>query len=154
MVGQKPPLPRSYPVFRFATVVATLLFGLSFITNQVVSFGASAPAPSSYGIGGGGGSDVATEAPMLEMAPAATEPPVEPYATQMAIVAPTATPEPTSDQNRAMEEPAAPKSAEEPAPARPLLTTWQMGFGILALLGAASMFLIQKLAARKWRERA
>lgn len=156
MVGQKPPLPRSYPVFRFATALATLLFGLSFVTNQVGQLAASAPAPAAYGIGGGGSSDVpATEAPMLEMAPMATEPPAAPEAvsTQMAIVAPTATPEPTIDQNRAMEQPASPKVGGETVPAspRPLLTPWQMGFGGIALLGAASMLLIQKLAARKWR---
>ena len=153
MVGQKPPLPRSYPVFRFATALATLLFGLSFLTNQVVSFGASAPAPA-YGIGGGADTS-ATEAPMLEMAPAATEPPAAPKAspTEMALALPTATPEPTADQNRAMEQPASPKASGETVPAspRPLLTSWQMIFGILALLGAASMLLIQRLAARKWR---
>ena len=154
MVGKKPPLPRSYPVFRFATALATLLFGLSFLTNQVVSFGASAPAPA-YGIGGG--ADAATEAPMLEMAPAATEPPAEPTPQAALLPSTVATPPaPTADQNRAMEQPASPKASGETIPAtpRPLLTLWQTTFGLLALLGAASMLLIQKLAARKWRERA
>ena len=155
MVGQKPPLPRSYPVFRFATALATLLFGLSFVTNQVGQLAASAPAPSSYGIGGGGSDVSATEPPMLEMVPMATEPPAAPEAvsTQMAIVAPTATPEPTIDQNRAMEGPASPKVGGETVPAspRPLLTPWQMGFGGIALLGAASMYAIRRLAANKWR---
>ena len=154
MVGKKPPLPRSYPVFRFATALATLLFGLSFLTNQVVSFGASAPAPA-YGIGGG--ADAATEAPMLEMAPAATEPPAEPTLQAALLPSTVATPAPTADQNRAIEQPASPKASGETVPAaspRPLLTPWQTTFGILALLGAASMLLIQKLAARKWRERA
>ena len=151
MVGKKPPLPRSYPVFRFATALATLLFGLSFLTNQVVSFGASAPAPA-YGIGGG--ADAATEAPMLEMAPAATEPPAEPTLQAALLPSTVATPPaPTADQNRAMEQPASPKAGGEivPATPRPLLTPWQTTFGALALLGAASMLLIQKLAARKWR---
>jgi len=151
MVGKKPPLPRSYPVFRFATALATLLFGLSFLTNQVVSFGASAPAPA-YGIGGG--ADAATEAPMLEMAPAATEPPAEPTLQAALLPSTVATPPaPTADQNRAIEQPASPKASGETVPAtpRPLLTPWQTTFGLLALLGAASMLLIQKLAARKWR---
>ena len=151
MVGKKPPLPRSYPVFRFATALATLLFGLSFLTNQVVSFGASAPAPA-YGIGGG--ADAATEAPMLEMAPAATEPPAEPTPQAALLPSTVATPPaPTADQNRAIEQPASPKASGETIPAtpRPLLTPWQTTFGLLALLGAASMLLIQKLAARKWR---
>ena len=151
MVGIKPPLPRAYPIFRFATVVATLLFAFSFLNIRPIPLGASAPMPE-YGIGGGGAD--ATEAPMAEMA-VVTEAPVaapEPASTQMALAA-TATPEPLADQNRAMEEPASPKSAGETVPAspRPLLTPWQMTFGILALLGAASMFLIQHLATRKWR---
>ena len=155
MVGQKPPLPRSYPVFRFATALATLLFGLSFLQFRPISLGASAPAPAAYGIGGGADTS-ATEAPVLEMA-VATEAPVtapEPASTQMAIVAPTATPEPTADQqNRAMEGPASPKVGGETVPAspRPLLTAWQTIFGILALLGAASMYVTRRFAARKWR---
>jgi len=153
MVGQKPPLPRSYPVFRFATALATILFGLSFVTSQVGKMAASAPAPAAYGIGGG---DVATEAPALEIAPAAqaTEPPAAPEAppTEMALVMPSATLEPsTIEQNRAMEEPASPKSEEEPA--RPLLTTWQVTFLILALLGALCMSLIQRFAIKKWRSK-
>src|SRR5262245_44359150 len=35
MVGQNPPLPRSYPAFRFATVVATLLFFFTFGFNAL-----------------------------------------------------------------------------------------------------------------------
>ena len=159
MVGRRPPLPRSYPVFRFATALATLLFGLSFLTNQIGQMAASAPAPAAYGIGGGGGGDApATEAPALAMAPVATEPPAvaESASTQMAFAAtaePTATPELAADTNRAIEEPASPKASGETVPAspRPLLTQWQITFGLLALLGAASMFLIQRLAARKWR---
>jgi anti-sigma factor RsiW len=54
MVGLKPPLPRTYPVFRFATVFASLLLMLSLTVNAMspyVSFG----APSGvYGFGGGG----------------------------------------------------------------------------------------------------
>jgi hypothetical protein len=109
---------------------------------------------------------------MIQMAPAATEPPIvateapaEPTM-ESAVIAPTATPEatlepaavaptdlpePAADTDRAAD-PASPKTTDEPLPApRPLLTAWQMGLGLLALFGAASMFLIQKLAARKWR---
>jgi anti-sigma factor RsiW len=151
MVGKRPPLPRTYPVFRFATALATLLFGLSFVTNQITSLGASAPAPvpaaAVYGMGGGPDTS-GTETPLLEMA-LATQPPAEPTL-QAALLLSTATLEPTADQqNRVMEGPASPKTAAEPAPS--LLTPWQMGFGFIALLGAASMFLIQKLAANKWR---
>jgi len=151
MVGLKPPLPRSYPVFRFATALATLLFGLSFVTNQIGQLAASAPVAAPYGMGGGGGGDAATEAPAMEMA-LATEPPAEPEAspTEMAL----SLPAPTDDQNRVIQpEEAAPKTAESPLPAPPLLTQWQVAFGVIALLGVASMLLIRQLAARKWRSR-
>jgi hypothetical protein len=164
MVGKKPPLPRSYPVFRFATVLATLLFVLSFASNQVGRLAASAPQVP-YGIGGGGGSDVATEAPaMMEPAvesapateaPVATEPPVmqEATPTEMALAMPAPTEAPaTKEQDRTMnEEPAASTPAEEPAP--PLLSSWQVTFLIIAALGMLVMFLIQRFAARKWRSK-
>jgi len=159
MVGKKPPLPRSYPVFRFATVLATLLFVLSFATNQVGRLAASAPQVP-YGIGGGGGSDVATEAPAPAMesalateAPVVTEPPLmqEPSPTEMAQSMPAPTQEPApKDQERTMnQEPAATAGA----PARPLLTTWQAAFLVIAVLGALAMFLIQRYSVSKWRSK-
>ncbi len=145
MVGLKPPLPRSYPIFRFVTVVATLLFGLSFLQLRPLTFGASAPAPVAFG----GGADAATEAPAMEMA-LATEPPAAPEEspTEMAL----SLPAPTDDQNRVVPpEESAPKTAEEPLPAPPLLTQWQVILMVVAVLGAASMLLIRQLAARRWR---
>jgi hypothetical protein len=84
MVGLNPPLPRSYPAFRFVTTVATLLFFFTFGINALApQFGAGAPT---IGFGGGGGADqtelfsvqapAATEAPAMEAAPAANEPPI------------------------------------------------------------------------------
>lgn len=161
MVGKKPPLPRSYPVFRFATALATLLFVFSFAANRLGQIAASAPQPG-YGMGGGGapeerpqsGGGGAPEEPMLESVPAATEAPTEP---EMSMLAPTATPEPAADASRAAEEPPAAKYSGEayggliPAPSPFLSSMWVITFGIIALLGAASMFLIQRLAAKKWR---
>ena len=150
MVGQKPPLTRAYPVFRFATVMATIIFSLSLLTSQIAPLAASAPA--TYGIGGGmgggSGDGNATQAPMLEMIPAATQPPaINQSPTEMALLASTATPALT--ERVWAEGPAVPKSAATPAPFR--LTPWQIGWGLAALLGALSMLLIQKFAARKWR---
>ena len=72
MVGQNPPLPRAFPVFRLATMVATLLlffsFGVNFVGTQLAS---QAPA---YGMGGGGGGGAESYA--AQEAPAATEEPV------------------------------------------------------------------------------
>ena len=85
MAGQNPPLPRTYPIFRLATAVATLLFFISFGIN---SFGTQMSSQNvAFGIGGGGGGgDVesyAAEAPAMEepAAPAPAEPaaPPAPY---------------------------------------------------------------------------
>ncbi len=35
MVGLKPPLPRTYPLFRLATIFATVLFVFSFSVNAL-----------------------------------------------------------------------------------------------------------------------
>src|SRR5215212_5359816 len=60
MVGKNPPLPRSYPAFRFLTALASLLLffslGLNFLVPQM-----SAQPP---GMGGGGAPEVfSAEAP-------------------------------------------------------------------------------------------
>lgn len=94
MVGLKPPLPRSYPLIRFATVFASILFLLSFTAtalSPLVSLGGVAAPMPVGGMGGGGGCEgcegsqieqsAASEAPATEeafaaeMAPAATEEP-------------------------------------------------------------------------------
>ena len=124
MAGQNPPLPRTYPAFRFVTTIATLLFfftfGLNFIGAQMAS---SAPA---YGMGGGGGSDTelfsVEEAPAMDSAVATEEPVMaEPAAPALAEEMATATSEdepsialappagtgtpPTEDATRIMETP-------------------------------------------------
>lgn len=169
MVGKKPPLPRSYPVFRFATALATVLFALSFVTSQMGRLAASAPVIP-YGRGGGGGSDMATEAPamlepMLAMpaeAPATeapvTQPPIDQEAlpTQMALVMPTPSPEPDAkEQERTMENQSipAPASVSGVKAAQPLLGSWQVVFLVIAVLGALGMFLIRRFAVRKWRSK-
>jgi len=86
MVDLKPPLPRAYPVFRFASVFAALLFFLSYATNLVAPRLSAASAPYGYGVGGGGGcseEEPCEAAPALEM-PAA---PQEPFAATEAPVA-------------------------------------------------------------------
>jgi anti-sigma factor RsiW len=75
MVGQKPPMPRTYPVFRFATVLATLLLFFTFATNFVAPRLVRTAAPYPYGIGGGGGGGGDGEvAPELQMEAAPEEP--------------------------------------------------------------------------------
>lgn len=167
MVGLKPPLPRTYPLFRLATVFATILFVLSFSVNALSPYftvglsGAAAPAPA-YGMGGGGGCDTCSseaateapaateEAPMMQMAPAATQEAV-PLETETAkVIEPTPAtklaPESTAqDQTQATENQAAVQNEASAS------FTWTVIFFILALLSGLGMIVMRQSAARKWR---
>jgi anti-sigma factor RsiW len=84
MAGLKPPVPRAFPLFRFASALAAILFIFSFAVNLTVpafsAMRAAAPMPVAYGKGGGG-ADPTMEAAQLNQseaaspAPAATEAP-------------------------------------------------------------------------------
>ncbi len=157
MVGKNPPLPRAYPVLRFASAFAALLFAFSYIANRipVMSFGAAAPAAErAYGMGGGG--------PAATEPPAAAAPEMElmmteaPASEPSADLAPAGTPTPG---DRVMEVPseAAPKTGNgdqsEVPRETPALTVWQMVFAAVALLGGAGMLIVRRAAAQKWLAR-
>ncbi len=104
MVGKKPPLPRSYPAFRFVTALATLLFFASMGVNALVPQMARTQA---FGRGGAGAPEMnsaqapaaaATAAPLM-----ATEPPAA------------ATEAPALQVPAATQGPATPTSAEAPS---------------------------------------
>lgn len=129
MVGQNPPLPRAYSVFRFATTIATLLFfftfGLNFVGSQMAS------QTSAFGMGGGGDvQSFAAEAPAMEpgleesSAPVEEPAPAEPGAAMdvtaegeppMALVPMPTEVFPTDDGSRIMETPAAKNGEAENA---------------------------------------
>jgi hypothetical protein len=158
MVGQNPPLPRTYPAFRLATVVATLLFffsfGVNFVSTQLAS-------PSYFGMGGGGGVEVESYA-AEEPAPQAAAPAEEPSLS----LAPA---QPTEDALRVMETPSAKSGGDETAPAQdqspamveplsqpqsraPLVpSAWQAALAAVAAIGALLMGLMRQLAARRWK---
>lgn len=170
MVGQNPPLPRTYPIFRLATVVATLLFFFSFGIN---SFGTqlASQAPS-FGMGGGA-EDVQSFAE--EAAPAAEEPaapaPAEPEILSEPVngdepsveLAPQPTQIPqTDDASRLVETPSAKNGETESAveqelppvrqeAPRPISSTWQVGLAILAVLGFVLMGLMRQVSSRRWK---
>src|SRR5690242_16391956 len=83
MVGKNPPLPRSYPAFRFVTALASLMLfftlGLNFVVPQM-----KAQSNFGFGYGGGGAPDVfsaqapAAESALATEAPAAEAPAEEP----------------------------------------------------------------------------
>jgi anti-sigma factor RsiW len=74
MAGIKPPLPRTFPIFRFASILASVLFLFAYIANlsvpAITFLRAAAPVPIMGGRGGGGGND-SQAAP--EAAPAAVQ---------------------------------------------------------------------------------
>jgi len=168
MVGQKPPLPRAYPFFRFSTALAAVLLLFTFAINAIgaIPLGAMASAPS-YGMGGG----AATEEPALAMEePAATEAPAEPEAPpapEFAMPAATQT-APASDNARsadATSEAQAKQGVSEQAeagpealavretpPPNPIPLSWQIALGILALTNASIVILMRRYASSKWRK--
>ena len=118
MVGLKPPLPRSYPVFRLASVVATLLLFLSFAANFMAPRLETQVAAVPYGIGGGGGGApelqepaLAAEAPAEPAEPAAPE---EPAAQEPGVVE-----EPAAKEPQGTLKPPAPEFAAQPAAETP-----------------------------------
>jgi hypothetical protein len=160
MVGQKPPLPRTYPAFRFATVLATLLLFFTFATNFLAPL-ASTAAPYPYGRGGGGGEpevmmESAPEEPAQEM-PAAEEP-----------AAPLATPPAPGEEDGARVEPtteAAEQSGDtfafkttederDRAPAPLIGESVQIVLAGIAILSALVAFALRYIAIRKWRAKA
>ena len=165
MVGQNPPLPRTYPLFRFASALATLLFFFSFGFNAVGRMAAQPPA-FGMGGGGGGGADLAEQSVEAPAAAAAeTEAPSEElFSTEML---PAATMMPTQDDAARIEgtptqkDAAGNAAADEPpllvepealtGPTPWISAPWQIGLGVVALLSAALMFLLQRLAASRWK---
>jgi anti-sigma factor RsiW len=174
MVGKNPPLPRTYPAFRFVTTIATLLLffsvGLNFLTPQLAS------QSHNFGMGGGGAPEV-----FSAQAPAATEAPaIESLATEVAgEEAPPAEsaaesfPLPTAtlligDSGRDVEDPneksgetgdAADQSTiqNQPVPerdaVRPVPPTWQILLAAIALVGGLAMLLMRQMAADRWRRK-
>lgn len=176
MVGLKPPLPRTYPAFRFATVLATLLLFFTFATNFMAPRLANMVEPYGRGGGGGGGEPetmmepAATEAaqPQLEI-PAAEAPAIPGTPTPLATMgAPAAedsfrteaTVQP-SEKSGVQQAPtgevfAQQVPSEEPdrTPAPLISAPVQILLGVVALLSGLIAFVLRYIAIRKWRAKA
>jgi anti-sigma factor RsiW len=156
MVGKNPPLPRTYPAFRFVTALASLLLfftvGLNFLAPQMAS---QAPA---FGMGGGGAPEIlSSEAPAVPEA-AATEAPAEEPSIQM-VPQPTET-LPSADAAREFATPAEKEGVTGSAPAQdqaplsqPVPIAWQAILAGIALISALAMVLIRQSAASRWRRK-
>jgi len=164
MVGQKPPLPRTYPVFRLATVLATLLLFFTFATNFMAPRLDRVAAPYPYGIGGGGGGGADEESEMqMEAAPEEIPQPAP------TVLAPTADDsarnEPTlgaSEKSGVQEIPPGETFAQQTAPVetperqlvKPISPTVQIALALIALLSGLVALILRYSAIRKWREKA
>ena len=159
MVGQKPPMPRTYPVFRFATALATLLLFFTFATNFMAPRLVRTAVP--YGIGGygggGGGGDAESELPM-EAAPES------PPSLESGAPAPTMIP-PTADDNARAEATLAPfeksgiqqvpnEDRSKQRPAAPIGATVQILLASIAVLSGLFALILRYSAIRKWRAKA
>jgi len=168
MVGLNPPMPKVYPIFRFASAIATLLLVFSFGLNSFARYSA-APLGIGGGMGGGGGADESYAAAPME-APvaaaeesAAAEAPAEPF-TNLAPM-PTQMP-PAEDTTRVMETPSS-KAGDEASsglanqtsveieaqrPASSLFSSaWQIGLAVVAILSLLLMFALRQMAMSRWK---
>ncbi len=183
MVGKNPPLPRSYPVFKFTAALASILLFVTYALNVLGPQLAAQPA--AFGMGGGGAPEVyqssaASEAPAIAAAPAATQPPAaateapsqQPLA-GMALM-PTATAASAEDANstRTMETAVSKQSdtqaanaassglAQQPPQAAPLpkqpntvSAAWQWLLAGIALLSLFIMAMMRQLSVNRWRSK-
>jgi anti-sigma factor RsiW len=165
MVGLKPPMPRSYPLLRLATVFASILFLFSFTATALSPmFSLSSPAPEASMFGMGGGcdgpcGDAAMEsAPATEEVPAESAPAVEdPSMQEMAPAATEAPAEAAEDSTRITETPsekeAAPETAAQPEVQQeaPAFINWTALFLIISIAGGVSLWVMRLTARNKWR---
>ena len=162
MVGNNPPLPRSYPAFRFVTALASLLLFFTFGLNYVVPQVARTPG---FGFGGGGAPEIssAQEAPAVAPEAAATE--ASPDASVLMAPQPTPTIAAAADNaTRELENPSdkegvtgnAPPQTVEPVENQlpsPVPLIWQLVLAAIALAGVLVMLLMRQASASRWRRK-
>jgi len=143
MAGVKPPLPRTYPILRFAAALATVLLVVTFAANALApSMSASAP----MAVYSGGGPAAATEAPTAaaRSLESSIAPTLEALATPQASpknVAPEQAPNP-GDQARTL----------APAPSvHPIPLAWQIGLLAAALICGGLAWLARSTSEKSWR---
>ena len=171
MVGKNPPLPRAYPVFRFASTLATLVLfftlGLNLIGPQLAS------QPPAFGMGGGGAPDTfaaeaasqaATEAPLAEM-PATEDAAEEPSvamapmptasvsAEEAARAAETETTQSDAAENACDTALVPPQTPSDETITPPVSPVWQWILAGVALASALIMALMRQLAISRWRNK-
>jgi anti-sigma factor RsiW len=142
MAGIRPPVPRLYPVFSWASAVAMVLFIFTLGTNLVgqLSSGANVPMLAAAPAGMGGGPPAAATMAPANAAPATLAPaPLRTDQTGMATPPPEASVMPVPESlppgvTRAIKAPSTPKAQHRPF--TPWLVIWP---GLALLLGTLAL---------------
>jgi anti-sigma factor RsiW len=179
MVGKNPPLPRSYPAFKFAASLATILLFFTYALNVLGPQLAAQPA--AFGMGGGGAPDTtfesaaAAEPPAaVTEAPAATEAPVqeEPSVAMAPLSTATALAE-DANSTRALEGTAVSKQSETeaanaagsalaqqspevalvPSQSDTVSPIWQWLLAGIALISLFIMAIMRQRSVSRWRSK-
>ncbi|MFH2039352.1 MAG: hypothetical protein ABIJ65_07945 [Chloroflexota bacterium] len=181
MVGMRPPVPRSVPVFRMATLTAVILLFLSFTFNFLAPF-TSAPnlaaAPQLSQSGGGCGyddpadcGDVSMEALPLGVGAGSPETATPQEETVMSISPERmaeSTPEITPETSQGVNQQPTP-DADNASPDLPVLdsppseksqpqtmlqlNSFQIGLILLVFVLGSSAFIIRQINIQRWRKR-
>ncbi|HRJ75092.1 MAG TPA: hypothetical protein PLX90_03795 [Anaerolineales bacterium] len=164
MVGLKPPMPRTYPLFRLATIFATMLLVFSFSVNALSPYVSFSAPQFTFGFGsGGGGAPAAAEAPateeamMFESAPAdaaATESPAEilPQSTETArTTEETPTPKEAEPETFAQDSAEGLENQVEVTNEAPIPFNWIILFLVISLIGGLSLYIMRQSASSKWK---
>jgi hypothetical protein len=163
MVGLKPPLPRTYPLFRLATVFATLLFVLSFSVNALspyVSFSTTTSYGFGYGGGGGGGAAgdpaaaqeaPATEESMMEMATEAPAEPLPQSTETVRVTEETPTPKEAGSESFAQDSVEGSQNQTQVANEAVFPSNWIIIFLVISIIGGLSLLFMRQSAKQKWQ---
>jgi len=178
MAGVKPPLPRSFPFFRLASALASILFFLGYALNLSAP---AAPTPTAIGMPYGAGGGLAPDAELaiqefaaetmapepIDLPPSAKAVPTEgplpeepeptslnPYSTgtdednATTLMAPEFTPDLRTAQDAYNTSPA----LSPPPPALPVHPAWLFGLLGLAVVTGAGAFAVRLKTEREWRK--
>jgi hypothetical protein len=143
MVGLKPPLPRTYPLFRLATIFATLFLVFSFSVNALSPYVSFSAPEFAFGVGGGGGGDAqaAEEQPMTMMESAPAEEPSADQATDESL-----------DESQKMTEPPVEEQRQAEVTNEAVFSSNLIyAFLLISIIGAISMYVMRQNAKRKWQ---
>jgi anti-sigma factor RsiW len=151
MVGLKPPLPRAYPIFRFATAFTTLLLLMTFALNlTALPLFAAPAAPDQFAYGrGGGGAGIEPAAPEPPAAEALELP--APTLEQQDSAAPEEQPSDATQTPKAAENGSGAGEQARAEKEAPVPLTWQIVLLVVTALGGLSLWIMRQVAASRWR---